>query len=263
LSVSVSGDTAVVGADHDDTPGGEGAGSAYVFARSGTTWTQQQKLLATDGTASDSFGVSVSISGDTALVGAYLDDPPSGTDAGSAYVFVRSGTTWTEQQKLLAPDGAAGDNFGNSVSVSGDTALLGAYKDDGGGADAGSAYVFVRSGTAWTQQQKLVASDGGQFNAFGVSVSVSGDVAVIGVPYDNTPLFDAGSAYVFMRSGSTWTQQQKLLAPAGAEQDYFGYSVSVAANTVIAGAPSAFGPGSAHVFGEGIKRRSRRHHDRR
>ena len=89
------------------------------------------------------------------------------------------------------------------------------------------------------------------------------DVAVIGVPYDNTPLFDAGSAYVFMRSGSTWTQQQKLLAPAGAEQDYFGYSVSVAANTVIAGAPSAFGPGSAHVFGEGIKRRSRRHHDRR
>jgi len=142
--------------------------------------------------------------------------------------------------------------------------VVGAYGDDTpAGSSAGSAYVFVRSGTAWTQQQKLVASDGGQFNAFGVSVSVSGDVAVIGVPYDNTPLFDAGSAYVFMRSGSTWTQQQKLLAPAGAEQDYFGYSVSVAANTVIAGAPSAFGPGSAHVFGEGIKRRSRRHHDRR
>jgi hypothetical protein len=260
-SVSIDGDTVVVGAYHDDTAASH-AGAAYVFERSGTSWTPQQKLLASDAGGGDHFGVGVSVSGDTALVGA--EGEGQAEYVGAAYVFVRAGTTWSQQQKLVASDGAADDFFGFSVSLSGDTAVVGAYGDDTpAGSSAGSAYVFVRSGTAWTQQQKLVASDGGQFNAFGVSVSVSGDVAVIGVPYDNTPLFDAGSAYVFMRSGSTWTQQQKLLAPAGAEQDYFGYSVSVAANTVIAGAPSAFGPGSAHVFGEGIKRRSRRHHDRR
>ena len=97
-----------------------------MFVRSGTTWTEQQKLLASDGAAGDYFGFSVSVSGDTVVVGASLDDTPGGVDAGSAYVFVRSGTTWTEQQKLLASDGAAGDDFGYSVSVSGDTVVVGA-----------------------------------------------------------------------------------------------------------------------------------------
>ena len=258
ISVSISGDTVVVGAYHDNTPAGSHAGSAYVFVRSGTTWSEQQKLLASDGAGGDLFGFSVSIDGDTVVVGAMDDDTPAGTGAGSAYVYVRTGTAWSEQQKLMASDGAPEDFFGESVSLSADTVVVGAYLDDTpAGSSAGSAYVFVRSGTSWTEQQKLVASDAAQNDAFGVSVSVSGDVAVIGVPFDDTPGgFDAGSAYVFVRSGSTWTEQQKLLAPDGAVQDYFGYSVSASADTVLVGASSDSTPGgtdagSAHVFGDG------------
>jgi uncharacterized repeat protein (TIGR01451 family) len=256
-SVSVSGDTVVVGAYRDDTPAGVDAGSAYVFVRSGTTWSEQQKLVASDGAQGDLFGNSVSISGDTVVVGAYGDDTPAGSFAGSAYVFVRSGTSWTQQQKLLASDGAQNDHFGFSVSISGDTVVVGADGDDTpAGGDAGSAYVFVRSGT-WTQQQKLLASDGAAFDIFGSSVSVSGDIAVIGAPFHDTPVTpsgpDAGSSYVFVRSGTSWVEQQQLLAPDAAERDEFGWSVSVSASTVVVGAhwddtPSGTDAGSAHVF---------------
>ena len=147
--------------------------------RSGTTWTQQQKLTASDGASEDRFGYSVSLSGDYALIGAsFVDD--NGSESGSAYVFVRSGTTWTQQQKLTASDGAANDHFGYSVSLSGDCALIGAWGDDDSGSESGSAYVFVRSGTTWTEQQKLTASDGASTDLFGYSVSISGDTAIVG-----------------------------------------------------------------------------------
>jgi len=255
ISVWVSGDTAVVGASFDDTPGGVNAGSVYVFVRSGTTWTEQQKLLASDGAAGDFFGSSVSVSGDTVVVGAYVDDTPGGVNAGSAYVFVRSGTTWTEEQKLLASDGAANDLFGYSVSVSGDTAAVGAHLNDTpAGPDAGSAYVFVRSGTTWTEQQKLLPSDGTAGDNFGYPVSVSGDTVVVGTSEDDTPGgMDAGSAYVFVRSGTTWIEQQKLLAPDGAATDRFGTSVSISGDTAVVGAifddtPGGVDAGSVHVF---------------
>src|SRR5439155_580953 len=139
-SVAMDGDTAVVGSRSDDTPGGQNAGSAYVFVRTGTIWTQQAKLTASDGAAFDLFGQSVAVSGNTDVVGASADDTPAGDDAGSAYVFVRTGTTWTQRVHLLATDGAATDEFGVSVAVSGDTALVGAYRDDtAAGLDAGSA----------------------------------------------------------------------------------------------------------------------------
>jgi len=250
FSVSVSGDTALVGAIADDDKGFN-AGSAYVFVRSGTTWTQQAKLTASDGAAGDQFGFSVSVSGDTALVGARLDDD-KGFNAGSAYVFVRGGTTWTEQAKLTASDGAAGDLFGSFVSVSGDTALVGARGDDDKGFNAGSAYVFVRSGTTWTQQAKLTASDGAAGDEFGFSVSVSGDTALVGAIGDDDKGFNAGSAYVFVRSGTTWTQQAKLTASDGAAGDVFGFSVSVSGDTALVGAhfdnDKGSASGSAYVF---------------
>ena len=247
-SVSVSGDTVVVGAIGDDTLGGEDAGSAYVFVRSGTTWTEQQKILASDGSASDYFGSSVSVSGDTAVVGAYGDDT-AGAFAGSAYVFVRLGTTWSEQQKLLASDGAAFDNFGESVSLSGDTVVVGASGLSG----TGKAYVFVRSGTTWTEQQKLVASDAMPEDDFGYSVAISGDTVVVGAREDDTPGgLDAGSVYVFVRSGTTWTQQQQLLASDAETHEFFGHSVSISGDTVVVGAifddTPAFAAGSAYVF---------------
>jgi uncharacterized repeat protein (TIGR01451 family) len=256
-AVAMWGDTLVVGAVLGDSPGGSGTGAAYVFVRSGTTWTEQQKLVASDGAAGDGFGQSVSLSGDTVVVGTPGDDTAGGPGAGSAYVFVRSGTTWTEQQKLVASDGAGGDSFGSSVAVSAGSALIGSPRDDAGFAmDKGSAYVFVRSGTAWSQQQKIVAPDGMTFDYFGASVSLSWDTAVMGAPFDEGPgpnLTDMGSAYVFVRAGTTWSFQQKLLPSDGANSDFFGSSVALAGDLVVVGTPFAdtiggTDAGSAYAF---------------
>ncbi len=251
-SVALSGDTAVVGAFGDDIGANTQQGSAYVFTRSGTFWTQQQpKLMASDGAAFDLFGYSVALSGDTAVVAAYGDD----NARGSAYVFTRSGTVWTQQAKLTAIDGAATDFFGISVALSSDTVLVGACFDEiGTNAKQGSAYVFVRSGTVWTQQQKLTASDGTGGDLFGISVALSGDAAVVGADEDFIGAnADQGSAYVFVHSGTVWTQQQKLTAPDGAASDFFGNSVALSGDTVVVGAigddiGTNGNQGSAYVF---------------
>ncbi len=250
VSVSVSGETAVVGAYGDDDSGSY-SGSVYVFVRSGSTWTEQAKLTASDGAVDDWFGYSVSVRGDTALAGARYDDD-KGTSSGSAYVFVRSGSTWSEQAKLTASDGAADDEFSRSVSVSGETAVVGAYNDDDNGSNSGSAYVFVRSSGVWTQQRKLTPSDGAAFDWFGVSVSVNADTAVVGGHGDDDNGSQSGSAYVFVRSGSLWAEQAKLTASDGAAGDNFGFSVSVSGNTAVAGAHGDGGySGSAYVFVRG------------
>ena len=170
---------------------------------------QQQKLTASDATSSDWFGISVSISGDYAVVGACEKDDV-GIDSGSVYIFVRSGTTWTQQQKLTASDADQFDYFGKSVSLSGDYALIGAQGDNSG---AGSAYIFVRSGTTWTQQQKLTASNVASNDGLGASVSLSGDYALIGAPRDNS---DTGSAYIFNANASPPSSSGTSLACASA-----------------------------------------------
>jgi hypothetical protein len=237
-SASLAGETALIGARRNSL----GTGAAYVFVRSGTSWMEQAKLTSSDPAASDNFGISVSLSGDTAVVGDNSDDHAGGTDAGSAYVFVRSGTSWMEQAKLTASDAATGDRFGVSVSLSGDTAVVGADGDDNaGGTDAGSAYVFVRSGTSWMEEAKLTASDpgtcGGPFcTNFGYSVSLSGDTAVIGDPDDDAGGGNAGAAYVFVRSGTSWTEQKKLTASDATASDFFGISVSLSGDATLVGA---------------------------
>ena len=130
-------------------------------------WSQKQKLLASDGGASDRFGSSIEINGNDAIVGAYFDTISGQSTAGSAYVFVYGGASWTQQQKLTASDYESGDEFGYSVSIDGDYAIVGAHKEDGLGAESGAAYVFVRSGSAWSQQQKLMAADGAAGDYFG------------------------------------------------------------------------------------------------
>ncbi len=246
VSVAISGETLLVGA-HGHNDHGADSGSAYVFVRSGTSWTQQAKIDAADAAAGDLFGVSVDLSGDTALVGAQTADP-HGTDSGAAYVFVRSGSLWPQQAKLTAPDGAAGDRFGISVRLSGNTALVGSFGDDiGSVTDAGSAYVFVQSGTSWTQQAKLTANDGTASDGFGRSVVVSGDTAVVGAEADNG---NKGSAYVFVRSGSSWIQQTKLQAADGVANAHFGRSLALESNTVMIGAPgdNDLGTSSGSVY---------------
>jgi hypothetical protein len=246
-SVSLDNDTALIGAYWDDD-NGDKSGSAYVFTRNGTKWTQQAKLLASDGTIMDYFGYSVSLSGNTACISAPIDDD-NGDASGSAYIFTRTGSNWTQQAKLIAADGANGDNFGFRVFLAGNTALIGAQADDD---VRGSAYVFTRANTTWTQEAKLLASDGQSDDFFGYFVSLSDDTALIGAPGDSDYGDSSGSAYVFTRTATTWTQQQKLLPKDGYGWDYFGYACSVSGDTAIVSAPQdddkGEDSGSAYVF---------------
>jgi hypothetical protein len=246
-SVALDGNTAIIGAFQDDDNGIE-SGSAYVFTRTGTTWTQQAKLLPSGSPWAYLFGYSVSLDGDTALIGSiqyyYY--------CGAAYVFTRTGTTWTEQDILCASDGAPYDGFGSAVSLYGNTALISAYGHDHNAQNSGSAYVFTHTDDNWTEQAELLASDGEEQDTFGRSVSLSGDTAIIGVTGDQDNGYESGSAYVFTRTGSTWTQQAKLLASDAAAGDWFGNSVSLDGDIALIGAylddDNGMDSGSAYVF---------------
>ena len=271
--VSIDGDTVVIGATGNDRktrPTGKVGGSAYVFTRNTagsltSGWTQRAKLIASDVTAYDNFGSSVSIDGDTLVIGAY----GLNTYRGAAYVFRRNTpgsltSGWTQVTKLTASDGAANDFFGLTLSISGDTVAIGARNDDDNNAsNSGSAYIFTRdtSGSltsGWTQRAKLTANDAGGSDKFGESVSIDGDAAVIGAPGDNDAGADSGSAYIFTRdtSGSLtsgWTQVAKMTAGDGAAGDEFGYHVAIEGGTVVIGAifkyvNNQFAIGSAYVF---------------
>jgi hypothetical protein len=241
-SVAIFGTTAIVGAQRDDD-NGTNSGSAYLFDT--TTGTQSAKLTASDGAASDNFGRSVDISGTTAIVGALFDDD-NGTDSGSAYLF--DTTTGTQSAKLTASDGAASDNFGRSVAVSGTTAIVGAQKDDDNGIDSGSAYLFDT--TSGAQIAKLTASDAAESAEFGISVAISGTTAIVGAYRDDEISVDSGAAYLF--DTTTGNQIFKLTASDGAAFDEFGISVAISGTTAIVGAyrddDNGFNSGSAYLF---------------
>jgi len=263
VSLSADGNTAIIGAALETTSPNSGNGAAYVFTRSGSTWTQQAKLLASDAASTDYFGWSVSLSsdGDTALIGAWAEDTSPNSDNGAAYVFTRSAGTWTQQAKLLASDPASSNQFGESVFLSGDsnTAIVGAKNNSTSpNTNNGAAYIFTRSGTTWTQQAKLLSSDRVDSDLFGESVALStnGNVALICSRFEDTsPSSNNGAAYVFTRSGSTWTQQAKLLASDVASNDFFGQSAALSAdgNIAVVGVSSEdtspnFNQGAAYVF---------------
>ena len=214
-------------------------GEVYVWVRSGETWSQQDNLVPADGTTGDRFGISLSLNGDYAIIGASEDDD-NGDASGSAYIFKRSGSSWTQQQKLVAPDGVSDDEFGRSVSIGSDYAIIGAYQDDDNGNESGSAYIFQRNGSTWTQQQKLVASDGDSLDNFGASVSISGDYAIIGAEEDDAVGEGSGSAYIFQLNsgGSEWVQRKKLIAADATSGDDFGAAVSIDDGLLIIGADS-------------------------
>ncbi len=255
-SVAISGNTVVVGAPFDNTAAGSDAGSVYVFVRSGTTWSQQAQLFAADAATSDQFGTAVSISGDTVVVGSPFDNWAAGSDAGSAYVFLRSGTTWTQQARLTASDPDADDRFGTSVAIATNTVVVGAPLNDFPTTDSGSIYAFLRSGTTWSQQARLVASDAATNSQFGSSVAVEANTAVAGAPLDNSPTkSDSGAAYVFFRSGTSWNEQAQLSASDAESDDHFGASVAISGETAVVGAPLddngffvSANAGSAYVY---------------
>jgi len=201
-SVAISADTALAGAPFRDAAGKANAGAAYVFTRSAGAWTRRQTLTAAAGAAGDQLGYSLALEGDTALLGAPWHATAGKADAGAAYVFTRSGGSWTRQAKLTAADaGAAGDQFGSSVALAGDTALLGApWHDTAGKSRAGAAYVFTRSGGDWTLQQTLTAATAGG-DQLGYSVAIAEVTAIVGAPFHDTAGMDhAGAAYVFLTS---------------------------------------------------------------
>ena len=239
-SVSLSGNRALIGA----YGGADNTGAAYVFVFDGTTWTQEAKLTASDGVANQYFGISVSLSGKRAIVGA---DFALGDGIGSAYVFVFDGATWAQQAKLTAADGAVGERFGISVSLSGKRALIGAY--DAAPASAGAAYVFAFNGATWIQEAKLTASDSTSNERFGASVSLSGKRALIGAYNDN---LSTGAAYVFVGNGTAWSQEAKLTASDGLENSFFGEHVALSGKRALIGAATTFigtvDTGAAYIF---------------
>jgi hypothetical protein len=263
VSISSDGSYALMGAFYDYVTY-PNTGSAYIFSRSGSTWSFQQKILAPDKGPQDFFGWSVSLSSDGsyAVATAPGDDTGGTFQNGAAYIFSRSGSTWTYQSKLTAPDAATDDWLGESVSISGDGSyvLVGAESDDRPGQpvtdNAGSAYIWVRSGSTWTFQSKLTAPDGVSGDSFGNSVAISSDgsYALMGVRYDDVTYADQGSAYIFSRSGSTWTYQSKLTAPDPYVADSFGYDVSISSDGsyALVGATLtddvAANSGSAYIF---------------
>ena len=254
-SVSISGDVAIVGARNDDDSG-DNSGSAYVFRRVAGSWIEEAKLTASDGAGGDFFGESVSISGDVAIVGAH-NDRDIFTSSGSAYVFRLVAGSWIEEAKLTASDGAIFDQFGKSVSISGDVAIVGARAAPAvnNGPRTGSAYVFRFDGISWIEETKLTASDAAEADTFGgtlESVSISGDVAIVGANNDDDSGTSSGSAYVFRLVAGSWTEESKLTASDAAEGDLFGLSVSISGDVAIVGASfdddSGPNSGSAYVF---------------
>jgi hypothetical protein len=242
-AISSDGTTAVVGAEAKNGSPGQSsrdvAGSVYVFTRSGATWTQQAELRAGDTAPGLRFGTSVGLSanGNTLLVGARGNAYSAGpAPAGTAYVFTRSGSTWSQQQKLTASDGALGDYFGTSASLSADglTAVIGA---PGKSSSTGATYVFTVSGGVWSQQAELTAGDAATNDSFGTSVAVNSDgtTALVGASGKNNGLGAyTGAGYAFVLSGGVWSQQAKLSAANGAPGDAFGAHLALSSNGSIA-----------------------------
>ncbi len=252
LAVALSNDTAVVGAPGHPVANNPYQGAAYVFTRTGTTWhAPGSPLVASDGAASDAFGTSVAISGDTLVVGAPSHDVGPNHDQGAAYVFVRSGATWSQQgPPLVAPDGAAGEAFGTYVGVSANSIIVGAPIHQVGAHEyQGAAYVFARSGDTWAQEgPDLIAPDGGSFDQLG-PCAISGDAALVGAPFHVVGAHaQQGAAYLFTGVAHTWTLDGPAwVAPDGASGDQFGSAVALSNDTALVAAPERKPSGTSYL----------------
>jgi len=233
-AVAVFDGTALIGAPAGDS-GVADSGSAYVFVFDPvavTVPTFQAELTASDAAAGDEFGSAVSIDGESAVVGAWGNDDAGG-QSGSAYVFVRADLLWTEQQKLTASDETAGDEFGRSVGISGDTVVVGAPRDDDQNGDSGSAYVFVRYDTSWNELEEIYAQNASNNDHFGSSVAVSSDTLLVGAPGDSG---SQGEAFVFARLGVDWPRIMRIRGSDGEGGDEFGAAVAISGGSLAIGA---------------------------
>ena len=252
-SVDISGNYAIVGAPSDDESATD-SGAAYIFERCTAVqacprrWTEVAALKPDFPGATDAFGYSVAISGDLAIVGAPFDDDGEDNeffDAGSAYVFQRVGDEWLQTEKLVGQSiEPYGDQFGYSVAISGDYAIVGAPYVDFDFSGYGEAYVFQRNGPAWTMVENLTGPNSSADMRFGFSVAISDDFALIGAPYGSPN----GAAHVFIRSGETWTETESLSGPDTAARGSFGRAVAISGEYAVVGHPEDGGSGSVFVF---------------
>lgn len=242
-----AGDQLLCGMSTAATAAGNSAGAVDVYNIANDALSFQERLTAGDESTNERFGYSVAIDGNTVAIGAAKDTTARGVEHGSAYVFTRSGATWTQQAKLSTNDGGDGLNFGSAVAVSDDTLIVGSPYDINPPIynSAGAAYAYVRNGGIWTLQEKLYA-DAMEYGLFGSSIALDGDTAVIGAPTRGNR---HGSAYVFTRSGGLWDQQATLEESPRRANAHFGSSLAIEGGTILVGAPqSGQHPGVAHVF---------------
>jgi hypothetical protein len=235
-AIAFEGDTALIGAYAALVGENFSQGAVYVFTRSGGTWTQTQKLVASDGQMFENFGYSIGLHGTTALIGADAATVGDNSFQGAVYEFTFAAGTWTEGQKLSASDGGIGDIFGYSIAFDGTTAVIGAYANN---QYQGAVYVFGHSSGQWVESQKLVADDGAPNAYFGYATALSGQTLLVGAwgasPGGNDM---QGEAYVFTESGGTWTKTQTLVADDGADQvqPKFGHAVALEGTSALIGA---------------------------
>lgn len=246
--MAASGDRVIVGANAVDRGGVADVGAAYIYRREGAGWTIEATLQPEPSTVPIFFGWGVAIDGDTAIVGALGDAAGGFVNRGGAYVFVRTGTTWSQQAKLVMPDGRANDEAGVSVAIQGNTVVVGApYHDTTAASDAGAVWVFVRSGSTWNLQAKVIAPETtNPVPNFGRSVALDGDTLVVGSARHPVVVFPTddsirGAAHLFVRQAGAWTSQARLV-PEGPDYcniaDFFGTSVAVEGHVVVVGSPS-------------------------
>lgn len=236
-SVSMDGNYAIVGAPYKKVGNNADQGKAYIFYYNGSVWVQQTVLTASDGTAGDEFGLSVSMHGNYAIVGSPTKTVGANTNQGKAYIFHYNGSAWVQQAALTASDGAAGDLFG-IVSINSNYAIVGAQgKTVGSNFRQGKAYIYENNGSTWVQQAILTAGDGASTDYFGYSVSIHGSRVIVGAPnkkINNITMH--GKVYIFSYNGSTWVQQAFPARTDAAAGDYYGYSVSMYGDNAIVGA---------------------------
>ena len=248
VSMATDGDTLVVGAQFADARGDD-SGLAYVFERKGGQWHPAAVLSASDAAVGDQFGLTVSVSGETIVVGARLADSRA-VDVGAAYIFARRTGNWQQVGKLMASDATGGDIFGR-VSIEADTMLVTADLNDDRGSNAGKAYAFQNRRGAWVEVAKITASDGMTGDEFGNSLALKGSRLCSALPVPTLEV-TIGRGYLFERRDGRWSQLARLTASDGTTRDAFGFAVAASNDTIVVGAPNHSGngerAGAAYVF---------------
>lgn len=249
-ALDLDGDVAVIGAYGVDSPANN-AGAAYVYRRVGGTWVQEQILQASDASALARFGIGVAIDGGTIVIGAN-GEQHAGFGTGAAYVFVHNGTSWVQQQKLVADDASSGDVYGRSVDVLGDRIVVGAALQDEIVQDSGAAYVYTREAGAWTQAARLKADNASFGDYFGFTVELDDRFVFVTAGFEGSVASSSGAVYVFEEDGGTWVQRQMIKSSDAATGDFFGYRVRRDGDLMLIGAPTAnvnaMNSGAAYLF---------------